>query len=117
MVGKPPEKQTIFEKFEKANFSNDEDTLSFLKDLNGQYTHLYNYGCLFEKAHKYASIMFDTGKHNYICGYFNDWVNEKNEEHTSNGKNCDHVELWEQYIEKLWIQLLQKADTPNCLKP
>lgn len=81
--------------------------------MNEHYNDLYNYGCLFEKAHKYAQTLYSNGKHNYICGYFNDWVNEKNEEHTSNGKNCDHVELWEQYIEKLWIQLLQKADPPN----
>ncbi|SBT01538.1 PIR Superfamily Protein [Plasmodium ovale curtisi] len=112
MVEKPPEKQTIFENFENTNFSNDEDTLSFLKDLNEQYNDLYNYGCLLEKAHKYASMIFSSGKH-YICGYLNDWVNKKKQEHTSNGINCQYAELWEQYIEKLWIQLLQKADPPN----
>ncbi|SBT56195.1 PIR Superfamily Protein [Plasmodium ovale wallikeri] len=108
-----PAKQEIYGKFEQASDTNEDETLSFLEDLRGKYDDLYNYGCLLEKAHKYASIMFYTGKHNYICGYFNDWVNEKNEKHTSNGKNCEHVELWEQYIEKLWIQLLQKATTPN----
>ncbi|SBT56459.1 PIR Superfamily Protein [Plasmodium ovale wallikeri] len=113
MVGKPPDKQTIFEKFEKTDFSNDEDTLSFLNDLNEKYNDLYNYGCLLEKAHKYAQTLHSTGNNNYICGYFNDWVNKKNQEHTSNGKNCQYAELWEQYIEQLWIQLLQKSDTPN----
>lgn len=80
--------------------------------MNEQYNDLYNYGCLLEKAHKYASMIFSSGKH-YICGYLNDWVNKKKQEHTSNGINCQYAELWEQYIEKLWIQLLQKADPPN----
>ncbi|SBS91643.1 PIR Superfamily Protein [Plasmodium ovale curtisi] len=108
-----PDKQKIFAEFEKSSFSNDQDTLSFLKDLNEHYNDLYNYGCLFEKAHKYAQTLHSIDNNNYICGYFNEWVNKKNQEHTSNGKNCQYAELWEQYIEKLWIQLLQKADTPN----
>ncbi|SBT84363.1 PIR protein, partial [Plasmodium ovale] len=107
-----PNKEQIFQQFEEATFLNDHDTLTLLKDLNGQYTDLYNYGCLLEKAHKYASMIFSSGKH-YICGYLNDWVNKKKQEHTSNGDNCQYAELWEQYIEKLWIQLLQKAETPN----
>ncbi|SBS89750.1 PIR Superfamily Protein [Plasmodium ovale curtisi] len=108
-----PDKQKIFEEFEKATFGNDHDTLTLLEDLNGQYTDLHNYGCLLEKAHKYAQTLYSNGKNNYICGYFNDWVNKKNQEHTSNGKNCQYAEMWEQYIEKLWVQLLQKATTPN----
>ncbi|SBT33376.1 PIR Superfamily Protein [Plasmodium ovale wallikeri] len=111
--GKIDKKQEIIEQFEKNNFDDCEETVKSLKDIQTEHSDLYNVGCSIEKAHKYATLTHSGGIEKNICEYFNEWVNEKKKSYTSNGDNCDKVQLWENYIENLWFTLGNSSDTKN----
>ncbi|SBT74178.1 hypothetical protein, conserved [Plasmodium ovale] len=106
-------KEQIFPKFDNPDFTNDQETLQFLNYLEKNDQELYEIGCSFEKAHKFAHFSYTNGKPNYMCPFFNEWLNEKKKNYTSNGENCNKVQLWTEYIEKLWIQLVENEDNKN----
>lgn len=45
-----------------------------------------------------------------ICELLNEWLNIRKKINTDNGNNPDNSELWENYIEKLWLQLEKDAN-------
>ncbi|SBT01324.1 PIR Superfamily Protein, partial [Plasmodium ovale curtisi] len=113
MSGAKITKEQIFPKFDNPDFTNDQETLQFLNYLEKNDQELYEIGCSFEKAHKFAHFSYTNGKPNYMCPFFNEWLNEKKKNYTSNGENCNKVQLWTEYIEKLWIQLVENEDNKN----
>ncbi|SBT84905.1 PIR protein [Plasmodium ovale] len=113
MGGKIDKKEEIIKQFEKNNFDDCEETVKSLKVIESEFNDLYNIGCSFEKAHKYAVLTHSGEKQKNICEYFNEWVNEKKKSYTSNGDYCDKVQLWENYIENMWITLGNTSDPKN----
>ncbi|SBT33363.1 PIR Superfamily Protein [Plasmodium ovale wallikeri] len=105
MVAKVPNKHDLFPKFENTTFQDCDNTDKSLNDIRTKDIDLYNHGCSFEKAYKYADILYTASKPEYVCPYINEWLNNKKKSYTSNGEKCDKVQMWNNYIENLWIQL------------
>ncbi|SBT02847.1 PIR protein [Plasmodium ovale] len=110
IVSKAPNKHDFFPKFENTTFRDCYNTDKLLNDIREKDIDLYNHGCSFEKAYKYADILYTTSKPEYVCPYINEWLNYKKKSYTSNGEKCDKVQMWDNYIESLWIQLQNNAD-------
>lgn len=112
-AGRIDKKQEILKQFEQGEFSHCDESVKTLKDIEIKHNDLYNIGCSIEKAYKYAALTHSGGVEKNLCEYFNEWVNGKKKNYTSNGENCDKVQLWEYYIENMCITLGNSSDPKN----
>ncbi|SBS89143.1 hypothetical protein POVCU2_0052640 [Plasmodium ovale curtisi] len=77
MVAGSNDKEQILQNFDTAVHQNSTETLNFLETLKAEDTVLHNHGCFFEKAYKYADMLYDPKKPNSICEYINEWLTKK----------------------------------------
>ncbi|SBS98867.1 PIR Superfamily Protein [Plasmodium ovale curtisi] len=106
-------KQKVIQEFEKSTANNHPEVLKILSDLREKDENLYATGCLIENAYKYTQLMYKGKDTYYICEYFIDWVNEKKNCYISSGDKCRNIELWNEYIEKIWTQLEKIVEDEN----
>ncbi|SBT52358.1 PIR Superfamily Protein [Plasmodium ovale wallikeri] len=99
--------------FEKSTGDNYPEVLKIISDLQEKDQNLYATGCLIENAYKYAQLMYSGEDTYYICEYFIDWVNQKKNSYISSGDKCRNIELWDEYIEKIWTQLEKTVEDGN----
>lgn len=104
-------KHVLFDKWDKeikANKDNYFTYKQFLKDLKDQNNNLYNIACALAENYKSAHLMKDSEAN--ICVFLNEWLDNKRRINTENGQNYENNQLWENYIEELWIQLEKETD-------
>ncbi|SBS94709.1 PIR Superfamily Protein [Plasmodium ovale curtisi] len=98
------EKERIFEAWDKPAvldpYSPYNSLLTGLKEQNDE---LYKIGCSLTENYKNAHIM-QTNNPN-ICKLLNEWLNKKKNIHIKSEEDFENKKLWNDYIEKLWIEL------------
>ncbi|SBT52486.1 PIR Superfamily Protein [Plasmodium ovale wallikeri] len=81
---------------------------ALLSGLMTENYELYKIACSLSENYKNAHLMQDRFPN--ICTFLNEWLNSKKYEHTGNGKNYKNNELWETYIDVLWINLEKETE-------
>ncbi|SBS90784.1 PIR Superfamily Protein [Plasmodium ovale curtisi] len=74
-----------------------------LSDLKSKDNKLYEFA--FSLAAAYTNAHTKNNTYNNICDYFNEWLNTKKDNYTSDGTLYENNKLWDTYIEVLWVKL------------
>ncbi|SBS80902.1 PIR Superfamily Protein [Plasmodium ovale curtisi] len=104
-------KQQHFITWDKELKTNEEEVdcnNALLTGLKNQNKDLYKLGCALTENYKSAGSMRSSQPN--ICSFLNEWLNNRKKINTDNGTNSKNNELWETYIENLWIQLEKDRD-------
>ncbi|SBS84725.1 PIR Superfamily Protein [Plasmodium ovale curtisi] len=107
MAQKKSVKEQFFDSWDSKKVTLDEysNHNSLLHGLKEQNNNLYNMACSLTEIYLEANLL--ETRHPNICSFLNEWLNNKKNTYTNNGKNSEIVKLWDNYIEQLWIKLEQ----------
>ncbi|SBT57891.1 PIR Superfamily Protein [Plasmodium ovale wallikeri] len=104
------EKEKIFESWDATTKTLDASSLysELLKGLMTENNELYKMACSLTEIYTNAHIL--QPEHPNICEFLNEWLNKQKPKYIKNEDDMQNKKLWNDYIEKLWIELEKDND-------
>lgn len=98
-------REHFFDAWDKKEVSIDKHSpyTYILNDLKDQNENLFKIACSLTVIYPEAHLQQENTPN--ICELLNEWLNIKKKMNTDDTKNSEITKLWENYVEKLWLQL------------
>ncbi|SBS91543.1 PIR Superfamily Protein [Plasmodium ovale curtisi] len=103
-------KEQLFENWngKEVNLLSSSPYTNFLKGLKEKNIDIYNIACSLTEI--YVDSQLTQSINPNICGFLNEWLNNKKRINTDNEKDIEKTKLWNNYVEELWIKLEQEKE-------
>ncbi|SCO74576.1 VIR protein [Plasmodium vivax] len=105
-------KEQYFTKFDKDKGINDNDVQDILDEHTTTDNILQNWGRLLAKNFIDTYYECEIRDYDFPFDYLNEWINNKKNVYLSTENDCSKIDLWDNYIEKLWKKLEESRE--NC---